>query len=400
MLSLSIVALTFMIGEMLNMGNLKGWYKKELWETTKSLLLVGVIYALVALLGGMGAALAGSGQATGTTLLGSSAPDFSGHCLSLVSIPNALPAPQFSTSGDTVTSNFEKLYDAADSGYIEPTLCYVYNSYAAIMGLVIGIRAAKSVILSTYLPLPLIPFPPQAFWAVLKFGSRESIFQSTFLDSQIENPTFSFINLMLRVLILPTLLLLQFQYDLLPNVMALGFGVFLPLGIILRGIPFLRPIGGTILAIAIGITIIYPIMLVTFNLPVIDYLVGATSGTLSAPSAFCTGGGVGCLLLSWVTVFAPVADLPIQLAVGTQIYGNLNTPNVATATNTGFWDYTVGLDTIYPAMNLVDSYAMVLVLQLMLTGVDVLLGVAAVQAIAKSLGGTLRLSVGRRFRIA
>jgi hypothetical protein len=398
LLSISIVALTFMFGEVLNMGNLKGWYRKELWETTKSMLLVAVIYSLVAILGGVGVALAGGGQATGAALLGNSAPDFSAHCLASTSIENSMPAPPFSTSGDALTSNFENLYDTADISYIAPTLCYIYNAYAAIMGLTIGIRSAKSVFFNTYLPLPIIPFPPY-FFATLNFGSNNAyLFTSTFIDSQIENPTFSFMYLVLRILLLPSMLLMQFQYDLLPEIMALGFGVFLPLGVILRGMPFLRPIGGTILAIAIGLVIIYPIILVTFNLPIMDYFVGVTTGTASSPSTFCNGGGIGCLLLSWVT--APVVDLPIQLAIGNMIYQNLNTFNVATATDIGFIDYTLGLNSIYPALNLVDKYSMVLVLQLVLTAMDVFIGVAAVQAIARSLGGTLRLSVGRRFRIA
>lgn len=393
LLSLSIVALTFMVGEVLNMGNLKGWYRRELWETTKSALLVAVIYSLLVILGGMGAALAGGGQSAGTTLLGGSA--FSGSCLGSTSSP-------FSTSGTPLASNLATLYNVATISYIQPTLCYAYGAFAAILGLTTGVRTAKSVVLTTYFPLEIIPWPPFLFFAALQFGSNAYIFQSTFLDAQVENPTFSFLYLVLRTLILPILLMLQFQLDLLPALMAVGFGVFLPLGIILRGTPFLRPIGGTILAIAIGVTIVYPVVLVTLNLPITDYFVGLTAGSASAPSEVCASGGIGCLLLGWIIgPSMTLMGMPMQLAIGSIWTNDLNIQlNTVNAAKTGFWDYTLLLGHIFPALNLVDKYALLLVVQLVLTAIDILIGVATVQAIAKSLGGTLRLSVGRRFRIA
>ena len=43
LLSLSFVAIAFMLGEVLKFEGLSNWYKTELWETTKSMLIVAVI---------------------------------------------------------------------------------------------------------------------------------------------------------------------------------------------------------------------------------------------------------------------------------------------------------------------------------------------------------------------
>ena len=62
----------------------------------------------------------------------------------------------------------------------------------------------------------------------------------------------------------------------------------------LRSIPFLRGIGGTMIAIAIGMSIIYPAMLIMVNLPITDYFLGLTAGTSSASTA-CAATSSGAI---------------------------------------------------------------------------------------------------------
>ena len=51
-------------------------------------------------------------------------------------------------------------------------------------------------------------------------------------------------------------------------------------------------------------------------------------------------------------------------------------------------------------MNLIDRYILVIVLQFVLFAADIVLSIIFVQAIARSLGGTLKLSIGKRIKIA
>ena len=50
LLSFMVIALTYMIGNVINYSRMKDWYKTELWETIKSLLLVVIIMASLVLL--------------------------------------------------------------------------------------------------------------------------------------------------------------------------------------------------------------------------------------------------------------------------------------------------------------------------------------------------------------
>jgi hypothetical protein len=393
LLSLAVVAISYMIGEVLNMGNLRGWYRRELWETAKSAMIIIVIYSALVLFGSVGAALAGSAQSTGQTLLGGAT---LAKCEAASSTFSTTPA----SSGLEV--NLAALYNTAVNSYLEPTLCNTYTAFSAMMGLTMGIRTAMNLEVVTHLGIPILPWPPLAQVGALQFGSTTKIFYSTYLDSDVPTQIYpTFLQTIMRVLILPTLVQLQIQSDLLPLIVSVAIGVFLPIGIILRAIPFLRGIGGTLIAIAVGIAIVYPVMLVTFNLPITDYFMGLTSKTAAAPTFTCPGGiaVVACWLIK--SVPAPFTDTAIAASVGSTIAtSGGDTAAANTGYNVGFWDYTLALRSIIPAMNVIDEYSIDIILQFIIFAIDLLLGVVIIQAIAKSLGGQLRLSLGKRIRIA
>ena len=380
--SLVIVALTYMMGEIINMGNLKGWYRRELWETTKSALLVVVVYSSLVLFGGIGASLAGASQSASSPLLTANP---------TISCPSSATFSTQASSG--LEASLAILYNTAINSYLQPTLCYSYKSFSAIFGLSAGVRTAKSVTVATWIPFPILPFPfPEAIFGSISSGSQVSLFTSGFLEAinVVEPNPFSFLKSVITLIIVPTLIQLQLQSDLLPLVVTTGIGLFLPLGIIFRAVPFLRGIGGTMVAIAIGISLIYPIMLVTFNLPVTDYFAGLITG-----SSQYSGGGCGvlCSVVNWLP--AQSAQIPLRVALR---------PYDAAAAEAGwvigFWDYSASLRSIFPALNFVNEYSLIMVLQFVLFPIDILFGVISVQAIAKSLGGKLTLSLGKRVKIA
>ena len=389
-LSLSIVALAYMISNIVHVAELQGWYRKELWETTKSAMIVAIVYAVIVLLGTLGASIAGSSALTGTSLLGGSyatMPDADAL------IPYCQNFATFSVGEAGIASNLASLYNTAIIGYLQPTLCNANNAFAAIFGLSIGLRAAHTLELNTWFPVPLGICP----WCIgsIQFGSRSSIFVGSFLESILMMPTFSFISGMIRVLVVPIMITLQVQAELLPIAVASALGVLLPIGIIMRAVPFLRGIGGTMIAVAIGVAIIYPALLVAVNLPITDYFVGLTANSPMAPSG--CGGGVACLILTW---FNPITDLTTQMPLIIAL-GPHYDPSIATdAVFIGFWEYTVGLRSIFPALNMVVKHALLMVVQVILVALDIIVGVTLVQAIARSLGGELRLGIGKRMKLA
>ncbi len=385
--SLAVVALTYLLGEILNMGGLKGWYRKELWESAKSIMLVAIIYSVLALLGSLSASLAVTSLSTGSSLL-------SGGGASMQQCSSVSTLSAGTSTG--LSANLATLYNAALIGYLQPTRCYAYNAFATVFGLSVGIRTAKTLSVETWFAIPLIiPTIPPLLIGGVQFGSTASIFTSTYIEGIDPTiPTFSFIAMIIRMLIVPVMVLLQFQADLLPTVVMSGLAVFLPIGIVLRSIPFLRGIGGTMIAIAIGTSIIYPVLLVTLNMPITDYFIGLTSNTASAPTP-CSGGAIVCSLLYSIPV--PTAVDPLILAIGSN---NFNPLAANKAAEIGFTSLTLGLTTLYPVINLLNQYALIIVLQFVLFPIDMVLGIIFVQTLARSMGGALKLSIGKRIKIA
>ena len=90
-----------------------------------------------------------------------------------------------------------------------------------MFGLSVGIRTAKLIQIETWFAIP-IPFPPPPppipIWGSLQFGSTYSPFTSTYIEGIDPTiPTFSFIATVIRALVVPVMVSLQFQADLLPT---------------------------------------------------------------------------------------------------------------------------------------------------------------------------------------
>ena len=64
------------------------------------------------------------------------------------------------------------------------------------------------------------------------------------------------------------------------------------------------------------------------------------------------------------------------------------------------WDGIGSLTSIYPAFNGIQYYSFVLTLQFVLLLLDVVIVVTIAQNIAKILGGSIRLGIGGRLKLA
>ena len=173
-------------------------------------------------------------------------------------------------------------------------------------------------------------------------------------------------------------LLFEVQSALLPIVVSIGLVVLIPVGLIMRSFPFIRGIGGTLIAVGIGAAIIYPLSLVLLNYPVTQSLsFGAlsSSGTCSFGNIFICG--------AWNVVSA-------------MILGPLSDKSMMNGVSDGL----NSLQSIYPALNGIFYYNFYLVLQLLLFILDMIIAYPLIDGIARMLGGTIRLSLGGKLRFA
>ncbi|MGC8537382.1 MAG: hypothetical protein ACP5MZ_00130 [Candidatus Micrarchaeia archaeon] len=348
--SFLLVAISYMLGSVFNISALKGWYQNELKEAVKSILIIVVIFSLFIVLSSIAASYVGPSSTSLTT--------------------------SSSTASSEITNNIGMIYNALETSYFTPQLQNVNNSFYSLLGLYDGIGVWKSMTLSLYIPLPIIPV---FTIGSLDFGVDENLYVSSVISS-ISDPGLSLLTDIGKVIIVPVTIILQVQQDLLGSIIAIGLGVLLPVGIVLRAVPILRPLGGTFLALGIGAALVYPALLLAINVPISNYIPYTSIPKLSAS---CPSGwnAIECAFLNG--------------AIGV-VNGELSIVNASTQMLTGFANGMASYVDIYPAFNTILSQSfLVAILQFILFILDLIIGVVIVQHIASLLGGSLKLGVGK-----
>ena len=181
---------------------------------------------------------------------------------------------------------------------------------------------------------------------------------------------------------------------LLPALAYIGLAFFIPIGLVFRALPFVRGIGGTLLAIGVAMAVVFPAVLVLFNYPVTQALDSAlplqqpsavVSGPLTCPTI---GGGVFGTVVT--TVLGTGCAL-INSAIGT--IGNV-------ADSIGSSSAVFSTKAIYYYMNQILQYGLYLIVQLLLLAIDIIIIYPIVDNIARVFGGSIKLSLGGKLRLA
>ena len=343
--SFAMIALAYMLGEVVQIDGLKKWYKGEAWEVAKTIMLIIVIFSTLIILSGIAL----------NFVAGASAPNLQ------IGTPGG---------GNRLASNLQALYGAADT-FTQAQLAVAENAYDTALGLADGIQFLKSIGLAVWAPIPLPPYP--LIPASLQFGFTGSIYNTNVLES-FDPLSYSFLKAFIAMVLVPVVVILEFQSEFLYTGAIIGIGIFIPIGIVLRAFPFMRGIGGNMLAVGIATAIIYPSVLVLFNLP-ISSMIGSTLS--SSVTSSCSG-----LLCS-------VASFGNDVA-------NVFSGDMVTGFTAGFDSFS----SIYPAMNIITSKIFIdVLLQFVLFIFDLVIVVVITQSIARTLGGELNLSFGK-FSIA
>ncbi|MGC8687211.1 MAG: hypothetical protein ACP5RM_00735 [Candidatus Micrarchaeia archaeon] len=374
MLSFLLIAITFMIGEVLNYGPLKGWYKTELWEVSKSILVIVIVFSSMIV-----------GSAIVAAFVGTSATYQAG----------STPSAQMSN----LVGNLQGLCTAATNKYLAPQLINSTEDFSFLLGVSQGIGALKSTVVETWFSLPIPLIAPVIF---LQFGSIANIYVSSYLSTISPTTVFSFIKDLMTMIIFPMLFIFRYQYDLLPTIIATGIGVFIPIGIVLRALPFARGIGGTFIAIGIGASLVYPALLVGFNLPLTNFINSAVPQPLSFlqnPSYGCPSGasGLWCTVQNYIFIFVDnfigisMGGIMLDFLLGASAVGISQGIGAYGAGSLVGFSTPVLYSSILPILNIVIDQTLLLVVQFLLFVFDLIIGLALVNAIARSLGGTTSL---------
>jgi len=129
--------------------------------------------------------------------------------------------------------------------------------FAIVFGYNYAITTLSTVNLALFFPIPIPTDPALTTWFLIRSGSFWTVFAGL---SAISSGMFNVI-----FLVATSLVVIITQKVLLDFFRATMFKVFLPFGIMLRTFPITRQAGGTIIALAIGAYIVYPLILVMNN---------------------------------------------------------------------------------------------------------------------------------------
>lgn len=354
LVSFDVVALGYILSKVFANQRIAGWVSGEFWEMAKTAILIVGIFSTLAILGNIALALAPSS-------LSLQQPQSGGYSPSLTAL--AVGACSYLGTASVITTEST----ASGKGY--PTIitstsvsnAYVYDSFSYLISFSNGLGALKSSSIGLWVPIPPPPLPSPV---VFTFGFQLSPYVNRMLETNfiLVGQYASLINDMMNYIAVPTLMVMAVQYYLLPLVFVLGLLVTIPIGLILRAFPFVRGIGGMLIAIGIGMSLIYPALLVLLNYPVTQALQSSSLPTLSGS----TCSGILCSFLSGLT---------------------------------GSYDALSSIDTVFPALNGLLNFSTYLLLQFMLFILDLAIAFPLVDNIAKMLGGSIRLQLGGKLKM-
>ncbi len=388
LVSFYVVTLAFLMGEVLNIQSLKGWYKNELWEAVKSVALVIIIFAVIFIAGAFVPTIWPSSVSNNPT----------GICPPVAGSSSYYPC-------------LSALYNFVEYYYLNPQLEVMNASYNNMIGISTGVSFVKSIKQMVYLPIPILSCSTEAClplldWGSINFGADYNWFGSNLLDVDPAKPP-SFVKDMLSVLVFPMLAVMAVLDFIVPTLMFIGLGIFLPLGLMLRAVPLLRGIGGTLIAVAIGISLVFPILLMAVNFPISTFIYSTfDSFQLAIQSNFqCFQPGIDSLLCPVISALDPYEGIfygmpggPAQLPDGTTILPFTQT-NIAFSS--GFYAGANAFfnGSIYGVLNSMFFYGGAAISQFILLVVDLIIGIVITGNVARMLGGSLRLRIGSKLKL-
>jgi len=341
MLSFLVIAIGVIINKAVPGTKLNEWLKNEYWEMAKSAILIAGAISILVFAGNISLLLIGQ-QATGSYTLSG-----------LNQILNTLS----SSSGQALCNIYTDINDFEGGNPL---------------GITTGISTWKTINVGYWLPIPIIV-------GAFTFGSTFQLYNNPMLESASATPIGQFesiVNDIINFLYFPVSSLIAFMYILMPLIVYIGIMVFVPLGIIFRAFPFLRPVGGTLFAFGVGLSIVFPLLIILINEPLTTILcnaLGQSPSCSTSSQSTTTGNGilngiVNALLTPILGMYYLGSALPLTIS-------------------------------IYPALNIYALYFMFLFAEFVFLLIDLMIWYPLVDSIAKSLGGTIRLELGGRLRI-
>ncbi len=351
--SFDVVAIGYALSRLFPNAGIRSWIQGEYWEIMKSAIIIVAIFGAISFVGN----------------------------LSYLLVPNIVSSP-ISYHGGVVDTT--PLIAGAE-GY----LCMV-NSNLNNTWNELGIMAEGTGVWSTLqvgfkIPIPLVILSLEDGVYFLPFGNWLLQTGNFFIS-----PYGSIINDLINFVLFPFTAFTLGLITTLPALAYVGLTFFIPLGLIFRAFPFIRGIGGTLIAIGLGLCLVIPSVFVLFNYQVTSIL----SNTIPIVQPNPATSNLGISNCKFPTIFGTAICTGLNLA--------LSTFNFASGFIYDLWAALpiFSTDAIYIYMNKIFIYGIYVILQLLIFAIDLIILYPLIDNLARVMGGSIRLSIGGKLRLA
>jgi hypothetical protein len=328
--SFDVVAIGIIISKIFPNTGISQWLPNEYWEIAKSAMLIAGIYAIIVLMTNLS---------------------------SMVAVPAAGGCPP---GPPDVPATYVLVNHACD--YLKMVNNYISVSFNFLVDLSGALGFLDKLEVSLYLPIPI----PLGMGVGFEFGFSAAPYQNSLLEGVAGGQFQSILNDVIAYIAFPVATLVAVQYNILPFIFVVGLYVIIPMGLVFRGLPLTRGIGGSLIGIGIGVSIIYPSLLIMFNYPITAGLTAIVTQNAAPPC-----DSLWCFALN------------------------------AISSAFSAWGYALGsVNTIYPALDYILIQNEYLLLQFVLFVLDLGIGYSISNAIAQMLGGSIRYSLTDKIKLA
>lgn len=350
-LSIMVVAIVYMAGKVFPSTGLLGWVNQEYWEIAKSGIIVIMIFALLVFMSNIAVALTNT------------------------------PVTAYNAT-NTYLNNMNGLLYSSET-YLLTVDSYVAAGWCTLGSVNSGVALLNSVNIEYYVPIPIVIIN-----VGLKLGTGFSILSTPTLlagNDKTINQLESMMTDLIVGLYYPVSMIILVLIEALPIIVWIGLGFFIPFGLVLRALPLLRGIGGTLIATGIAISILLPMVLVVFNYPVTQVFQGVLPIQPITPPSTCNFGST-LINFACNTFMFVINSENAAVTNGVRIIYSLG------------WGFSA-FNGLYTILNVLTPYSVFMMLQLILFILDAIIVYAIADNIAKALGGGIKLSLGGKLRL-
>lgn len=404
LVSVAFVLMVYLFSKFVpGMAQIQNWIQTEFWEITKSILLIACIFSIITIVSGVAVTISGSG----TPGL------YTANIDSLVSSTQAYLCGinTYTIAATQRVTGLLVMYGLFKGAVAPDTEPAHIGTTLDTSGLAINIRGIPinlGYVLCLIGPegclvgkLAGIEYSSGITFAILNNFLLESnfIYHSQFI---------SLLNDALVFLIFPVEVFYLSEINLLPYLVGIAMGVLIPAGLFFRALPFTRAIGGTLIAMGLGIALIWPSLLVLFNAPVSNYfyrLLTTYNTPTSGPIPLTLAGTGGSCNPAEFGIITPVCNELANKGGVLPDLAHLGGAEVPIPYDSGNpLDYTLlvlsSINSIHGILNYIIHVTLYLIFQFyFLFIIDLIVIYSATDGIAKLLGGTIRLSLGRKLSL-